>query len=355
MDSSFRWLVVFSLSFTFIWSYNSDFELGKTIYFVFYPPLFYLLGGYFIDKSINFNSIIKILLILIIAYSVIYLSNTIYDTINYGLINPLRSVGINDDSLLGAKFQQVRASLAIAGVGLFFVPTVNSIEKKIKYFFLLLSFLGLFATIHYVNRTGLALALFSVLIVSFKIIKKRSVLVGMFLVGLFLIIITIYLVNLSSVQGFIESYEIRELSDEDNSSTFGGRVVRWYWALNIVSTHPWGDISNSQYGYAHNLWLDVGRLSGIIPFISLIVFTVRSIIRAGKIVINKRLPMFFSCVLITLNLTFLLQSFVEPILESDPIFFCLFVLILGMQNFLLKKINSNLKNHNNLDNKNYLV
>lgn len=341
IDSSFWWLVIFSITFITTWSYNTGFEPGKLIYYTFYPPLFYLTGGYFVDKFSNFNSIIKIILILIVAYSLIYLRNTIFDTVNYGLINMNRSIRVNDNSILGANYQQIRASLSIAGIGLLFVHTRNPTEKRLKNIFILLSILGLFSTIHFVNRTGLALALFSILMVFFKLIKKKSTFVLIFITGIFLIVLANYLLNLASVHVFIESYQVREVNEDFSSSTFGGRIVRWNWILNSLITHPFGDISSAKYGYAHNLWLDAGRLSGIIPFITLIIFTITSLIKAVKLVIKNHLSLFFSCFLITLNITFFLQSFVEPVLESDPTFFWLFVLLLGMQNTLYKRFITN--------------
>lgn len=341
IDSPFWWLVIFSVSFTFIWSTHSGFEPGKTIYYIFYPPLFYLLGGYFAEKSLDYNALPKILLILIIAYSSIYLRNAFYDTVNYGLINANRSINVHDDSILGAYFQQIRASLAIAGIGLLIVPARNSKEKKIKIIFIALSLLGLFATIHYVNRTGLALAFISILAVSFKLVKSKSGLGLIFITGVLLVFVGNYLSNLTSVQLFIESYQGRELNQDYSTSTFGGRIVRWGWVLNSIFTHPWGNISSSYYGYAHNLWLDAGRLSGIIPFIALIVFTTLSIKKAVNLLLKNNLPLFFSCLLITLNLTFFLQSFVEPVLESDPTFFWLYVLFLSMQINLYKALYKN--------------
>ncbi len=343
IDSHFWILVLFSLSFTFIWLYNTSFQPSSILIYVFYPPLFYLLGGYFVEKSSSLNSIVNVLIVLIIAYSIIYLRNGVYDTITYGLINPLRSISVNIDSIEGAYFQQVRASLAIAGIGLLFVPTKSSKEKTIKNIFLLLSFVALFVTIHFVNRTGMLLALLSILAVSFKLIKKKSAMLLMSLTGVFILISLNYLLDLVIVQEFIGSYQSRELNSLSSSSTFGGRTFRWVWVLKSLITQPWGDISSFEYGYAHNMWLDAGRLSGIIPFVFLVVFTVSSTIKAVKLVLSKHIPLFFSCLLITLNLTFFLQSFIEPILESDPTFFLLYVLFLSIQINLYKVLNNNSK------------
>jgi hypothetical protein len=336
-DAVFWWLVVFSVTYTLgFYGYYENPGYGAFFWYILYPPLFYILGVYFADRSTSKTYILWILLLLIIGYSFLYIKNAIVDTINFGLINYRRSIIVNDNSQLGAYYQQVRSSLAISGIGLLFVPTYSKEEKYFKLLYLTISCLGIFSALHFVNREGIVIACSCAFFAIISQIKKKSSAIYIVSIGLLFIFFINFLLHEIKIQPFFEAYQNREINLESNFWSLGGRLERWGWVLGNMLYHPFGKIISNKYGYAHNLWLDSARVAGLIPFLALCIVTFSSLKKAIKLLYKKKDTTFFDSILISLNVTFLLQCFVEPILESDSFFFLLYVMVCGMQNFLFR-------------------
>jgi hypothetical protein len=82
--------------------------------------------------------------------------------------------------------------------------------------------------------------------------------------------------------------------------------------------------------YSHNLWLDVDRVAGIIPFIFIFWFTILSVsllIRALRI---ERENLYFNITLIVSFIGFMAVFFVEPIMEGMYFLFLIFCLFIGI-------------------------
>lgn len=115
-----------------------------------------------------------------------------------------------------------------------------------------------------------------------------------------------------------------------------------------IINNPFGTKSKiGNLTYAHNMWLDLGKDVGIIPFAFLVIYTINSfaslvyIIKSNKISINYKILL--SSIYLGVNLNFA----VEPILQGMPFYFFMFVLITGLidaQVFYLKS-NENVKNY----------
>jgi len=337
-DSTFFLFLLFSISYAIIFYINSnsvDVGIGKLFYYSLYPPVFYLVGAYFVEKWHSEKYLSMILLIVIIGYSFLYLNNALQDAFKYELVNYSRTFRANtNDTVLGYSFQGIRASLSIAGIGLLFVPTIDSIEKRFKFVYVILGCIGIFVVAHYINRTGLVIACCCIFFVICKLIKKKSTLLIFFITSILVVLLINYLSQLFNLHQFVDAYQSRENNSDYNFASFGGRNVRWFWVIENIFSHPFGGIVNYRYGYAHNLWLDSARIAGIIPFSFLCIASIISLIKAIKVIFNKKTPLFFSCLLVALNTAFFLQCFVEPIIEADFMFFCLYVMFFGMQNHL---------------------
>ena len=93
-----------------------------------------------------------------------------------------------------------------------------------------------------------------------------------------------------------------------------------------------GGYTRVHSGNLHNVYLNVFDLSGIIPFILLILFTLWVIRDYKRMADNKAVNISTRLLfLLVLSLSFI-QMMIEPIMESVPVFFWCLLLICGMQN-----------------------
>ena len=131
---------------------------------------------------------------------------------------------------------------------------------------------------------------------------------------------------------------------EDKHSSIasgGGRTERWVKSLNYLFSHPLG-WSVHDFGYSHNLWLDLARVAGVVPFIILVIFCVRSFFNLksaasfnmNNMILNNQLRLY--------GVAFFLIFMVEPILDGMFSLFAVFCLFIGLVN----KYRSNLESEN---------
>ena len=67
---------------------------------------------------------------------------------------------------------------------------------------------------------------------------------------------------------------------------------------------------------AHNLWLDTAKAAGILPFISLVVYTLLSAYDMFRMLRNGKVPSSVKYVLSSLWLVMMLYYMIEPALEA---------------------------------------
>ena len=251
-----------------------------------------------------------------------------------GFINTMRSFPIwgVENSSLSATLYGLIASLGLVGLPFFFIDT-NS-KSNTRYLFLALSALSLATVIHLVNRTGL-IVLFICFVITTLYYSKGK------LSHFFILFLVIGLVVFILLQQQILSKDIVDAYLARNEgvgsvNTAGGRFVKWSTALNNLFIYPFGwSYANIQYGYVHNLWLDVARAGGILSFIPLVIATVFSYKTFFKLLRFRDRK--FMPLLLGLNVCFFLSSFVEPVIEAIPLYFYLYLMLWGMQSQLLLK------------------
>ena len=132
----------------------------------------------------------------------------------------------------------------------------------------------------------------------------------------------------NSQSEIINLYQDRIGDSEQGENTVGGRSQKWELAVKSIVTDPWGwDLS--RFGYAHNLWLDVARVSGIFALIPLVLFSVSSIklflMSFKRLKQESFLRIFTFVFFIGIGLVF----FVEPIMDGMYLLFFTFCLFVG--------------------------
>ena len=179
---------------------------------------------------------------------------------------------------------------------------------------------------------------FIVSCITFIILNRRNI----FLVlkngkTLLIVIIVIFLVFISNFMGIREKIENTKLLRRINKpysteEADENRVQTLFLAFNSILEHPMGG-NNERIGelkYAHNMWLDVGKQAGIIPFVLLSLFTIISLWNVIKIFKNEKFSNEFKVFLAGIYSAVLLNMAVEPIMQGEPLFFIMFCMIIGM-------------------------
>jgi len=79
-------------------------------------------------------------------------------------------------------------------------------------------------------------------------------------------------------------------------------------------------------------------MGGIVPFLFLVIGTIKAIkLNIVCVCKGQNKSIFFSNYMVLLGFTFFLQCFVEPIMEANVIYFCLYTLFWGIISASIKK------------------
>lgn len=118
------------------------------------------------------------------------------------------------------------------------------------------------------------------------------------------------------------------LSDDERFAMIGDGFISLF-------ENPFGGLKNSRY--FHNMWLDIGRVSGVVPLFFMILFNISSLKKSYKIVRDKNIEIKYRGLVLGLVLGFLLNFFVEPILEGELLLFMLYCMFSGMLSVYLDR------------------
>lgn len=116
------------------------------------------------------------------------------------------------------------------------------------------------------------------------------------------------------------------------------RVAQFVAGVKNLYQHPFG--GRRAVYYFHNMWLDIGRVSGLIPVVVMLLYnavTVRHVLRLFR---GRRIGVDVRYVLLCSYLGILVNLFVEPVLEGLFGFFLAFCALNGMTECLARSVSS---------------
>ena len=117
--------------------------------------------------------------------------------------------------------------------------------------------------------------------------------------------------------------------------TATGRTGLWLMSIGNITKKPFG-WENSEVEYANNLWLDVDRIAGIIPFIFLCIFTISCIYLINKTIKVSPTNLYFNITILVFFTGFMAVFFVEPIIEGMYSLFLIFCFFIGILSSYVK-------------------
>lgn len=336
IDSIAGLLVVFTIAFTTI-GIATGFVASVPMAIAYFIPsiFFYCLGRYIVD-IIDYREQLLWLLLIIIALYLFEIYISVFQTIasSGSIINTSRLFYFRGD-----EGRQLTATLVGLGVSLGFVGLPMSIiykgSKLVRILYLFLFLCSLITTIHLVNRTGIFICICT-LFATFLYYYRFSL--SKILWG---VIICTVLYLLLSKLGVIshDVFEAYAARNDADLVTGGDRTGRWTHAFQHLLTSPlgWAENNGTTEYYVHNMWLDIAKVTGLLPFILLLICTIVSFRTLFNLLtIRKEIVI---ALLLSLNICFFLSCFVEPVYGG--LHFFLYVMIWGIQKqYLVRFCNS---------------
>lgn len=331
IDKNFTSLLVFSILYPLLLLLY-QIKVANSIllgYFLF-PPIFYFLGKYLVHRHSNKLTIYFLLFFTTILFSILPFSANIISIIENGFMTQ-RNISL---------FWEDKGTLTHAtNIGSYFafnlalLPAMfsqnNSFKvRKYKILALILLIISLIATFNMSNRTGILIMTFSLLVSIMTTENRRKYIILIFLL---LIIVTILYIN--DILSIRTWFRYTHYFDRITATNFTeeSRLLIWKRALSGFSLYPFGNIDyNIGASYAHNLWLDTARKSGIITLIPLLYITFLNIYYYLKVILNKSHDEFLRLLISGFGVAFYITFFVEPILDGLYIMFFLYCFYFGI-------------------------
>ena len=320
-DNTTIFLLLFSFFYAFVIFMNDQIESWTNwMAYLLCPVAFYRLGQYFASAKITKESYVSFWVMLLVCYTLPLAYETIISINRIGLVNPFRIMGAEGEEAWAATLYGLHASLGLAGVTILFSFLSNIRRQKI----LLIgcAMLSLLTVIHLVNRTGLVVLVVSMAVVLFYMLKTRGK--KMILPIVLVVILVLIVLYLGIDEEILDAYAMREQNEDSNMFTAGGRTERWLSAFTDIFAYPLGFMHKS---YVHNLWFDIARVAGLLPFVFFVLATISNYKRFIFICKNREMELipFF----LGLNVAMFLSCFVEPVIEGSFLYFCLFLFLWG--------------------------
>lgn len=214
--------------------------------------------------------------------------------------------------------------------GLLFYALFIQKSTLMKVFYLAAYLATIWAALDIGSRAVIALPLVMTIVFLFyyyrsaRILQSRKMVLYVKLIMAALIAIILYSSNTAGIRDIVESSNLYSRLTGQSFDNVGGlfelngRDVRYRIIVREMPTHLFGgidlggDIQEGGLGSAHNTWLDIYRMVGIIPFALFIICTIMLIVRMGYIIktcslFDERVMPLLS-VLIIINIQFLSES-----------------------------------------------
>lgn len=318
-------IALFSISYGIIVFLNHDLVLIDSFILCF-PFIFFYWYGCYIGYENKRDSI----LFFIVVFSIFLLASSCYFIVFNDIL--VRGEIINRDMTLGDEERYLAATLMVLKVlpsmigGAMLISCVN-LKSKFKWFFFFIFIASIIVSLHNISRTGILTAFIMIILgIILGTLQNGIKLIPFLLLLLFSgIFFTFYSFNYSNP--IIASYVARSY----DLSSMGDRSWRWFDALNKLFDYPYGWLHsyNTFNEYVHNMWLDIARFAGLIPFVCILIVTIMSIIKVFSIFKKERSNFVF--MLLYINICMLIGALMEPVVEGLPLFLYFYLFIWGIQ------------------------
>lgn len=225
---------------------------------------------------------------------------------------------------------------------LLFIPIVSLLFygvyvldiRKGKILIVLACLIAVYGSIVTASRTLLFLVIICFLINMIFGVKKNPYKIINILTSIFILVVLLFIaykLNLFGIRLWVDSSNLGErISTGISTNDSLRKNVRWTMSLKTLvelPSHPFGKITAVQY--AHNLFLDMAKYTGIIPALGLLGWSFSETAKQFFYTLSCRCDE-WDIILLSMSIGFILAFFLEPILEGLPIIFSAFCYLCGV-------------------------
>lgn len=251
------------------------------------------------------------------------------------ILNPS---SMTERSLINIWGGQLTATLQ----NLLFIPIVSLLfyglyivkDKKEKIIIIVANLIAVYGTVISASRTLLYLIIICFLLgivlnAQKNNFKRIDVLFSVLI--LICVFVGIYEFDIAGIRTWVESSNLGERilgGIQSNDSLLEN--VRWEMSLKILAalpSQPFGKITVVHY--AHNLFLDLAKYTGVIPALGLLIWSIIALQKYYRYVrfltSNK-----WDVALLSMAIGFMIAFFLEPVLDGLPIVFSAFCYLCGI-------------------------
>lgn len=333
LDNMSALLLLFSIIYVVFSYYNGAFSGTSLLVYGLPWFIFYNYGIYLMNESQSERDIIRLLIIVAFCVGLPVYFSVVQRIIATGSlvdVSRLFYFANNEDEKIAGTIICVAIYMGYIGLPAFFLLSKWKLER---WLFLTLFVLSILVPISVVTRFPIVVSAMCFLLILYLKYKGNT----LRLMGIFLLVVSV--VFLLYYQGgevgqVFEAYSDRN-EDLENVSTLSSRTIMWSHAISNLLYYPFGWYgTDNQYSFMHNMWLDIARFSGIIPFLLLSIVTIKSFITNVRILKYTKTTLAY--IFLALNFCFCMVVFVEPVYGSLTA--GLGCMVWGMQEAYLQKL-----------------
>lgn len=332
--SEFVTIILFAISFIFFGVIGGV----HTAYTGILLPIGYCIGASFEYKESK--DIDNVVLLMALSMDMHLILNLIYELLRYGFSFRLTAIHydiwsgqyisstgamVNATAFLGCIYYLIfkcTGKKRICGISLLVVNTLYDLIMGGRSFLVILAvgiIVGFIVDAACSNGAGVALR---------KILLIGSLIAVVVVAGFFILRSNAAFQNYFEDTYFYKRF-FRENANE-NIMTTGRTNLRHIFVSNMWN-YPFGGrkIWNIAHQYAHELYLDIYDIGGIVPYILIIIFVVQSVLNCFKFAKSKILEQETQILLIGFVTCINLQFFIEPVLSGAPILLVVYCIFTG--------------------------
>ena len=347
LDSNFFLLVLFSITYVLFLPSSGTFYRGiglsEKLMYLFFPGMMYLVGRCVQTRSYvpRGQFFYQVAILVLFLYSIVAFLSIFKHIAENGFIYLGRNI-----PLLNFGSENELSSTLINSLIAVFIPFIGMIvlhvdrkDNRARWLLIILSLVALVCTVRLGSRTALVIFIaaifFNYLFFISKIKLKYKVIAT--------ILILVFIQLLLSVSLFdsdiFSAYWDRMESKDYGSDSAGGRTELWAQGIKNLWEYPMGAAAYiPNLRFSHNFWLDIARVSGVIPMFFMLWFSIKNLYISAKLIFNGTLPIFTRSFILSINIVFWAIMGVEPILEGNFSFLSLYFMFSGMLYVLYKQL-----------------
>lgn len=327
-------LMLFSATYMITYFAYFQFEMNVFVNFFWGPIACFLFSKLLVEKSTRKNILIILIAVISIGFFTHGILNFFKYITQYGWYYEKRiAVDVWRNEIISVTCEGMYFTFTTSmAIGSWFIKC-----KPIYKILLIIPFvLSLVATVAFSNRTLLYVSAILLIIgfirsmASKEIPFRKKMRTVIIILVAAVIIIFVFATDLFGLTTIVQDSNIwQRLMDVESD----GRVQIWQSFFEQCVSHPFGgqtiQLAN-EASYTHNLWLDVYYKTGLIPFVAIIIYTVRVIYQLFKLQkINDSKFSKIKAIFIFIYIGVIINFSVEPVFDGNPYFFLCFIMMNG--------------------------